>query len=224
MKIAVAIPTHETVPFSFAYHLAGLSLFTAAHIPEGVEFGIEALPGTYVHKARCELAVSLYNKGMTHILWLDSDMRFPRDSLFRLLRRMEEDPTIGIVGINYAKRGIPTGYVAIKEVGVPGEKCATTEDSTGVEEVEAIGFGMVLMRREVLADLPDPNEVPWFQNKHMGGSLWMGEDVFFCELLRRAGHKIYVDHDLSKLCAHIGQFEYELAHVTAMEEAGVGAA
>jgi hypothetical protein len=119
-----------------------------------------------------------------------------------------------MVGINYAQRGVPSDFVAIKTVGLgaAGVKLRTTDESTGLEEVEAMGFGMVLMKTSALTGMPDPDEVPWFQNRHLGGEQWMGEDVFFCERFREAGGRIFVDHDLSKECRHVGQFEYTLAH------------
>lgn len=209
-KIAIAIPTHDMVPALFMYDVASLCAYTIAVMPEDVPLGIHMVTGTYIHTARQDLANALVEQGVTHVLWLDSDMRFPRDALVRLLRHNVE-----MVGINYAKRGVPSGFVAIKKVGIPGEPLRTTDESTGLEEVEALGFGCVLMKASALQGLPDPNEVPWFQNVHMGDGQWMGEDVHFCKLIREAGHKIYVDHDLSKECAHIGQFEYLLAHAEA---------
>lgn len=206
-KIAIAIPTHDMVPALFMYDVAALAAYTVAAMPEDVPFGITMVSGTYVHAARQELADLALADGATHVLWLDSDMRFPRDSLVRLLKHNKP-----IVGINYAKRGVPSDFVAIKEVGMPGEKLITGEDSTGLEEVEALGFGCVLMKTEVLRYLPDPKITPWFQNEHLGDGRWMGEDVFFCRLLREARVSLLVDHDLSKACAHIGQFEYRCEH------------
>jgi hypothetical protein len=216
VKIAVAIPTHDSIPFMFAYDLASLTAYTAANLPDEGSLGIQAVTGTYVHAARNELMEVVLEQGADYVLWLDSDMRFPREAFFRLLSHRED-----VVGINYAKRGIPTDFVAIKRMGEPGEKCETRDDSTGLEEVEAMGMGCVLIRTAVLKRLPDPNLIPWFQNVHLGGGRWMGEDVHFFDLLRATGVKLYVDHDLSVACSHLGQFEYRCMHVAATrEEAG----
>lgn len=212
MRITVAIPTHENVPARFMYDLAQLSAYTVAALPEDTQFGIAMVSGTYVHAARNELAQALPAEGVDYILWLDSDMSFPRDALVKLLRHK-----LPMVGINYAKRGVPSGFVAIKKVGVPGEPLRTLDDSTGLEEVEACGFGLVLMKVRALAGMPDPQVQPWFQNVYLGEGRWMGEDVHFCERFREAGNRIFVDHDLSKQCSHLGQFEYGLAHAAAEE-------
>ena len=213
MKITLAIPSHDAVPFGFAYDLAALCAYTAAKVPEDVEFGINAVTGTYVHKARQELAEACLEQKADWVLWLDSDMRFPRDMLFRLLSHQKP-----LVGINYSTRGIPSRFVAIKKVAIKGERLRTEDDSTGLEEVEGIGFGAVLMSTAVLKALPDPLEVPWFKNDYMGEGHWMGEDVWFCKLAREAGFSVFVDHDLSKRCAHIGSFEFRTEHATIENE------
>ena len=211
-KIAVAMATHDMVPAGFMFDLANLCSYTVAAMPEDASFGTVMVPGTYVHSARQQLIDGLVKDGVTHVLWLDTDMRFPKESFVRLMLH-----DVPVVGINYAKRKVPTEFVAIKKIGwEPGEaseRLITSDESTGLEEVEAIGFGMVLMRMDALRNMPDPREEPWFWFhwvKEKG--MQVGEDVQFCRLLRESGVKVYVDHDLSKECAHIGQFEYRCAH------------
>jgi hypothetical protein len=208
IKIAVALVSHEMVPVTFAQDLANLCAYTAFNIPEGMHFGINLISGTYVHSARREMLASLLNQGVTHILWLDTDMRFPRDSLIRLLGRK-----LPVVGINYAKRTVDTDFVAFKSIswdkdGV-SEHLITGKDSTGVEEVEGIGFGMVLMRTAYLKNLPSLDDDPWFFFEWLPGRRQVGEDIYFCRLLKKMGVSIHVDHDLSKQCKHTGMIEYD---------------
>jgi hypothetical protein len=50
---------------------------------------------------------------------------------------------------------------------------------------------------------------PWFAevyNVETGNTV--GEDVYFCNLARAAGHKVYIDHDISKDVVHMGGFEF----------------
>ena len=142
-------------------------------------------------------------------------MRFPRDALVRLLSR-EQD----IVGVNYVTRQPPMHYVALKSTITadgPGEYLATRADSTGLEEAEAIGFGMVLIHGSVWSKI---GPGPWFMfdyDKDL--DLLIGEDVYFCRRAREAGFKVMVDHDLSHEVRHIGQWEFKLAHMAMLEEA-----
>jgi hypothetical protein len=214
-RIAVAMATHDYVPARFAIDLAQMMMVTARYVPEDVELGVNMVLGTYVHSARQELLEALIDQEVTHVLWVDTDMTFPPDALIRLMEHRAP-----VVGINYSKRGLPPEYVAIKRVGIPGEKLVTDENTAGLEEVEALGFGMVLMRADALRKLPPREDGPWFNFDWLPGTRqWVGEDVHFCGLLREAGVTILVDHDLSKECGHIGTFDYRLEGVKAWREA-----
>jgi hypothetical protein len=207
-KIAIALVSHDNVPVRFAYDLANMVMVTSAYMPEGTALGVQLISGTYVHSARQEMLESLIGEGVTHILWVDTDMTFPPDSLIRLLEH-----NVPVVGINYSQRGLPPDYVAIKKVGLPGEKLATLPESTGLEEVDAMGMGLMLTRIDGLRNLPAK---PWFAHEWLEDKKqWLGEDVYFCGKLREAGVKLLVDHDLSKECGHLGQFDYRLEGVAA---------
>jgi hypothetical protein len=216
-RVAVALATHSMVHAAFTYALANMSAYTVSKLPPApAEFGLTMVKGTYVHSARQELLDRLLKRDISHVLWIDTDMRFPRDSVMRLLAHKKD-----VVGINYCQRGLPYEFVAIKRVGWEegdkGEKLQTLESSTGLEEAAAIGFGMVLMRADVLRRvLPSLDEEPWFWFEWMKGRRQVGEDVYFCNLLKRKGVQIFVDHDLSKVCQHIGEYEYECSHAEAL--------
>ncbi len=216
-RVVISIPTHEMVPAVFMYDLARLFGYTTACLGPHDSLGMNMVLGTYVHSARMDLAVAALQQDATHILWVDSDMRFPKEALLRLLEHQKP-----VVGINYSTRTIPPTYVAIKRVARGPEDLggylATTEESTGLEQVEAIGLGLCLMDIEVLVSLGDPVKRPWFGHEWREDiKQWVGEDVFFSQRIREAGYEIFVDHDLSKKCAHLGSLAYRLAHVEEIE-------
>ena len=229
IKVAICIPCHDTLPSYFAYDLAGLIGWTTHHfVTEGAieEIGLHMVKGTYVHSARQELLVAALQGGADYLLFLDSDMRFPKDTLARLLSHKKS-----MVGTNYARRNVPPEYIAIKKsvnIGEDGERqdgelLRTLPDSTGLEEVEALGFGCVLVHKGVfnsMALIHDPREKGpfWFFEYLPDVPTHVGEDVYFCRLARKAGTTIYVDHDLSKDIRHIGQLEYALDHTWAFYE------
>lgn len=220
LRVAICVPTHDNLPAMFAYDLGQLMGQVGAH---GVGTGIVEsaalyfVTGTYIHSARQELAEHAVMKGADYVLWLDSDMRFPPDTLWRLLEHNEP-----IVGVNYSNRGLPPNFVAISKTGIEDgvvEKCPTLEESTGLEPVEAIGFGALLVRTDVFRALGDPQEEPWFFYEWLPNlGQQVGEDVWFAERVREAGYEILVDHDLSKDCGHIGNFTYTPEHVEAYLE------
>jgi len=213
--IAVAIPTHEMCPSTFAFDFAKLMAFSTLILGDKVRFVIHYVSGTYIHKARQQLIEEAQRDGADYLLWLDSDMRFPKDALIQLLNR-EKD----LIGINYSTRNVPPRFVAIKQrtkfadggVLVPGEVCPTWEDSAGVEEVDAIGFGLVLMRMSIIDKMPRDKPFFFYEWSPETGQLHVGEDVWFCAMAKDAGHQIFIDHDLSHQCAHTGSLEYKLEH------------
>ena len=218
VKIAIAIPALGSVPALFMYDMAKMMCFMgeATQSDENPIDGvfITLLAHTYIHSARQGLAEVALEQGADYIMWFDADMRFPKDIIFRLLRHRKQ-----MVGINYSTRTMPPSFVAIKQCGwEPGDdgiRLETTEDSTGLEQVEAIGFGAVLMSTTVFDGLHNPRgpEGPWFWNKWLPDKQQSaGEDVVFCDYMNKAGVEVWVDHDLSKECSHIGNFEYRVQH------------
>ena len=216
-RVVIAVPAHDHCHTMFAMDFGILTAEIAnaqAH-GKGVEtFAVKEVTGTYVHRARQQLVDESLAEGADFILWLDSDMRFPRTLLWELMFH-----GVPMVGVNYATRsGVPVEYVALKQLGVDGKearRCITGPDSTGLERVEAVGFGAVLTRRDVFEALHDPKgeRGPWFWFKWLPDiQQQMGEDVYFCELVREAGFDIFVDHDLSKRIAHMGTLPYKLDH------------
>lgn len=216
VRLLIALPTHDMVPAGFMFDYGNLMAYLGT-VPQ-IEQVSSLVVGTYIHNARNELASVAVKLDVTHILWLDTDMRFPKEAGIALIVRQKP-----IVGINYPTRTVPHVPIATKVTNIDQkserpEKLFTFKDSTGLEEVEAIGFGLVLMETRLLGDL----EYPWFAlpwNKEI--KQMIGEDVYFCEKLREAGHKIYVDHDLSKACAHIGQVQYTNEHVENLFDEGL---
>jgi hypothetical protein len=223
INVMVAVPCMSEVSAFFAYDLAQLMAFTNRHfVKEGVIdwLGMGMVQATYVHSARQELCSQMLSNDCDYILFLDSDMRFPQDALVKLLQHQEP-----IVGVNYVKRNWPPKYVAIKTLGDiatggKGQLLGTRKDDTGLEECEAIGFGVALIRRDVLLSLPDPRENgPWFWYEWQKDAVsQIGEDVYFCNLARKAGWKVLVDHDLSKVVKHIGHEQFGLEHAWAVEK------
>jgi hypothetical protein len=216
MKIVVCIPSYGMVPFPFARSLAAM-MAVSTEIIRNSNHNIDLIAVTdgIVHASRQMLAVRAVELGATHVLWIDADMTFPADALLKLLTRMEANPDADIIGVNYSNRSLPPQYVALKVTGRKGgekQRLETTEDSHGLEEVEALGLGFCLMTVEALTSV----SAPVFEYKWDPGTKnWVGEDVLFCERAREAGMHVYVDHDLSKECGHVGAFTFTLDHVDA---------
>ena len=110
-KVLVAVPCGEMVHARFAQDLALMLSYTTYTRPE-MEVHLALVQGTYLPRARAALVEHAMERQATHILWLDSDMRFPKDTLFRLLRHEKS-----VVAANYSTRQPPILPITTMEDG-----------------------------------------------------------------------------------------------------------
>lgn len=225
IHIAVCVPCMDRVHSLFAFDLAQMTTFTASVMPEHCMISIHFNIGTYIHESRTTLLWDVLNgpHPPTHILWLDSDMRFPQDTAIRLLQRQ-----LPFVGVNYSTRRMPPEFVGIKQTPFDGGepiRLRTLDESTGVEECDALGFGALMMESAALANLPDPTHTPWFWFEKRPDGKTVGEDVYFWHYMvkKHLNQRLFVDHDLSKECSHQGDFEFKIYHPWTTEEARAAA-
>lgn len=184
--ILLATPTRDTVTAGFAGDLVRLCR-------RHPDLRFMAALGIYIANLR-QLCVSAAQQlGASHLLFVDSDMRFPADTLDRLL---EHD--LPIVAANYVQRTMPEWWVA----RVDGQPTSSV-GRTGVQEVESVGFGVILIQTALFTTLARP----WFDTPYDGEN-HLGEDLYFCQQARKAGVSVWVDHDLSQSVRHQGTIEY----------------
>jgi hypothetical protein len=200
MRLMIGGPTRDIVSAAFAVDLAQLYAYTRERGPWGTNVLVGYVPATYIHVGREWFLESALKQGATHLFWLDSDMSVPRETAV-LLALHERS----VVACNYVVRQ-PSGlFTAFRD----GQRVPTTDTSTGLEAVDYVGMGAMLMRADAVKDLPRP----WFRHliNDAGGDI--GEDVTFCRDLAAAGHTVYIDHDLSKAIGHIGLHTYTVPQV-----------
>jgi len=203
--VSVCVPCRDVVDSGFAFDLARcVAAHTAATRDRVLLFQNQ---GTLIVNQRQELAQASLDAGATHILFIDADMRFPKDAIFRLLQRDED-----IVAANYSTRKLPLQPVAFRD-DTTTERVYTEQDDTGLESVAAIGMGLMLIKAEVFQKMPKP----WFFVPYQNG-IYTGEDIFFCRTAREFGFEVLLDHDLSKEVRHIGAFEFSNAHACGARE------
>lgn len=197
MKLLIGGPTRDMIPADFARDVAHLYAKTKeARIWSTVD--LEFMPSTYIHVGRDLFLEAALKKGMTHILWLDTDMSVP-DHLALILHGHD----VPVVACNYKVRQ-PSGLWTASN---NGKRVETKEYSRGLEAVDYCGMGAMLMRTEVVAGL----RRPCFRHGLNEDNGDIGEDVMFCRSLRALGYEIFIDHDLSKQVDHIGLFKYGYA-------------
>ncbi len=203
-RVAICVPCQDTVSAGFA---ADLAMLTGA-IPADITWKLFQVRGTYVPQQRATLVGLAQQWTATHVLWLDADMRFPADTLARLLEHK-----VPIVAANYITRRPPYRPVAEhREHGV----LYTPLEATGLVDVTHSGMGVMLVDTEVYRTVP----VPWFALGYNAKSdSYAGEDVYFCRKAIEHGFPVLVDQDLSQHVRHVGEIELAPKHAPAQQVA-----
>ena len=195
-RVAICVPVRDNVTAAFSFSLAML-LKKCGETDR--KTSLHMVIGSEIASQRQQLATEALSTECTHILWLDSDMRFPNTIIESLLLH-EKD----IVACNYSTRVAPHIPVAFTSKQDMSQRLY---DQTGLNKVTAVGMGCMLVKRNVFNDM----ELPYFgvEWNHDYTSL-IGEDLFFANKADNAGYDIWIDSDLSNKIAHVGTRAYTL--------------
>lgn len=139
----------------------------------------------------------LEQKDFTHLLFVDSDVVPP----FNVIKDLHAHD-LDVVSANYPlymEKQISSAGFALNEDKKTYKIYSLHEE--GVKEVDAIGLGCCLIKREVIEKAV---EYPCFQMRYgmKNGRFHMldSDDVTFSKVVRKCGYKIHYDFD--QICDH----------------------
>ena len=184
--IALGIPTNEYIKADTVSSL----LLLVKDNPNITEFIIEQSP--LVHLNREKIVLKALKTNCSHLLFIDSDMKFGSLILQKLLAHDKD-----IVGLVYRLKNKTATPVIYKEKG----KMITDINDVPRKlfKCYAVGTGIMLIKLSVFKKI----KRPWFffgkQDEQHGG---YGEDIWFCRQAHEAGVDVWVDGMLE--CGHIG--------------------
>jgi len=167
-KLGIGMPTGGLVQAQTAFSLITAMQFV--EIPMQLFLGI----GCYVHQNRDTIVRQALESGCSHLLFVDTDMVFPHDTINRLMA-LEKD----IVGIKCNKRIFPLTPLV---------------DVTELSEVPFVGTGIMLIDMEVFKKIGKP----YFSFDKESDS----EDKYFCNKAIANGFKVWCDPTIP--IGHIG--------------------
>lgn len=194
-KILIAVPCMDQVPAPFAHSLATLTSWGAPDVQVSIYFNI----GSLIYTSRNDLAKRAIKEEADLVMWFDSDMIFPPDTLRKLLAHIDAGADIA-TGLYY-RRTQPYTPVVYKTMDVDEEtQQAVYEELETVPaepfEVEACGFGCVLMRTDVFMSV-------FSKYGNMFSPIGnVGEDIAFCWRAKTCGYKILCDPTMK--LGHVG--------------------
>jgi hypothetical protein len=190
-KVMIAVPTKDMMYSHFAFCLQALVKYNASR---GIETEVEFDLGTLVCNQRERLTGKAVDMHATHIMWLDSDMMFPKNVCEILLSH-----DLPVVACNYSTRALPLKAVAYKRLN--DWESGIDKELTGLELVDAVGLGCALTSTSVFIN----SRKPWFPITYDDtADDYLGEDMNFCKMVAALGFPIFIDCDLSRQVYHIG--------------------
>lgn len=212
LSILICCPVHDRCTPGFAYSISRAMAFFAAMPYDGKKnVDVTMVKSSNLAEGRTRLVSRAFQLEATHILWVDSDMKFPEDAIPALLNR-----AVPVIGVNYPTKEIearPTAYADNDDYVGP---VWSGDNAEGIAEVSHCGMGLMLTDVRVFEAL----ELPYFSFEAQAPDFihTATEDVYFCRKLKEKDIKVYIDHDLSKRCAHVGDFEYTNKFATQAEQ------
>jgi hypothetical protein len=190
-RTAIIFPSSDMVHAEFALSLAGLCNETPP-----TETAIVNVRSSIVAEARNNGVEMARTAGAGRLLFLDSDMVFPRSTLRRLLRHDRD-----IVGATYLKRTPPFAALGARH-GVEAYV-----EGGGLLAMSYLPTGCLLIGMNVFEALSRPY-FRYGMDPESGAIV--GEDYDFCERARAAGFNIWCDSLLSYEVGHIGQTIHQI--------------
>lgn len=200
MKTLIAVPCMDTVHAKFAEALLNMNK------PEGTSVCFNT--GSLVYDSRNLLSITAIEQNFDAVLWLDSDIIMPQDTLVRLSQYIQSgaDMATGL----YFKRTFPPLPVIYDKITPPaddgsGKLVKQIHDYLDYPEnasfpVAGCGFGCVMTSVPMLRTLWDAYGPPF------NPFPWAGEDISFCYRATQHGYNILCDSSLT--CSHIGSMLY----------------
>lgn len=206
MKILIAVPTFETI-----YPDTYKSIWELDKCGHEVVF--EFIRGYDVATARNKIAQRALDLGTDYVLMVDNDVVLPVDALEKLTDDLK-DVCLGY----YAHRGNDNIYHGrtcvcklrdengVKYFNYPLESEYTADEITLMREMQQYkvrihggGMGCAFIKTDLFRRL----KYPWYDWVNYAGKNrgMLSEDLYFCELCRKAGIPIHTDTRVG--CGHI---------------------
>lgn len=154
-----------------------------------------------VDHARNNIVKRFLSTDCTHLMMIDDDIVPPVDALERLLFHNKEIVAAACPMIGPDKKGNLT--ISYNAYAISDDKVKTPLiDASGLIEVDAVGTGCIMIKRDVLENM---YIVAPFLTRYneTTGIKEMGEDIYFCKLASNMMIDIYSDFGLK--CKHIKQ-------------------
>lgn len=205
IKLAIGVPTSGSNPSMFTYSYGTLMAYLAGGIRSrpnsDLSLTTEFQISSCILTNRELIVANAIKNEMTHLLFLDHDMRFEPQAIDILFSRRHP-----VVACNYLIKRQDHEPPEFTAVAPNGRRVITQSHSVGLQEITYTGFGVSLFEVRAFKK----TKQPWFMPRFDAATnQYTTEDLPCFERLRKAGFVAYVDHDASKLVGHYGEKEWK---------------
>jgi cellulose synthase/poly-beta-1,6-N-acetylglucosamine synthase-like glycosyltransferase len=213
-SVFIALPAYDfKVSLKLAFSLARFAQEAPRH---GVDIQLGSICGcSVVSRARNLLVKDFLDSSCTDLLFIDSDINFEPDDIFRLLRATR-DPKKGIVAGVPRTRDVNCVYIADLDYDDNKE---LTMNGYGLVRATRVATAFMMVRREVFETLVEKHPEWDYYDTRSKRTLnaifdfkvteegYMGEDFLFCDRARAYGYEVWIDPAIK--LGHMGVQEYK---------------
>lgn len=204
IKLTIAICNNRPMTIYFVGALLDLQNYLQAkgikgRKVTGLHVGLQSQV-SILSEGRQKCLKEAYDRGHTHILYLDDDMVFPANMLDDLFAH-----EVDVVGVNYCRKTPEDpNMIAYTAVGLDGQLIASQGQSELVR-ASRLGTGLLLVSLEAIKDIKPPHfEIVWSETHQS----YPSDDHAFCKKLEDNGVELWCDQALSHKVYHVGEFKY----------------
>lgn len=138
-----------------------------------------------------------------YLVFLDADMRHPKDVIHRLVRH-----DLPIVTGRYQMRRPPFHTVAMRKAGPGPHEYRSISETSGLVPIDAGGAGVLAIRRDAAVAMRAAMGDVWFKYQTgPDGLTTVSEDMWFYEQAAALGIQAMCDLDCK--CTHEARFEID---------------
>jgi hypothetical protein len=211
-KLFIAIPAYD---FKVSVKMIGALIhFSRKAAEHGIGFEIGTISGcSVVSRARNLLVSDFLASECDAMLFIDADMSFNPDDIFRLLAWSQRKNIVG--GIGCARKFPPTYYSKMDQ----DEEGNIVMDAMGLVRAKSIGTGFMMIQRKVVEELVRAHPEWEYYDATADRKLhslfdfkstpegYIGEDYLFCERARNHGFDVWIDPTIK--LGHFGVHEFQ---------------
>lgn len=178
MKLLIAIPTSDQMPYQFVESLTKL---IRRLDEDGIKYDVAFQSGTLVHVGRDKLSLKAISGDYSEVLWLDSDMVFTAD----LYDELRGSGKAFVTGIAHGRRE-PFASCIFNEI-YPGIDRWHGEYPDVTFKIAGCGMACVLIQTDIIRDVWAHHSTAFFPTRELG------EDLAFCKRATDLGYEIWAN-------------------------------